>query len=208
MNVLNFFDCVYRIRTILIVALGACTKFFCSKSNMDLYHAICTFFDTKNFQMFSRLLLLCMPLSIISWVIDGMDCDFYNYIIICATQFCCAVNTRMQSQTFQLCLHDMFVYMITYGLMSSMCTGLRIYAMMIALFMISTRIVYGRCIFLWWKTQRNMDYDFLVFCMAFANMVRTTCLIDIKMCFLIGIFSHFLADESRNSCLRKICKKK
>ena len=148
--------------------------------------------------MFHYLLAIIFPLTTVCMHYD-YDCDINHYTLVLYTQILCIANQILKNKSFQLFLHDIFVYCLTYGLLSSTCDGMRVLTMCTAFAMVSTRIIFKRCLFLWWYTERNMDYDMIVTLVAFTNTMRTTSICHPFVCLIVAIYSHFLDVSYNNS---------
>lgn len=157
--------------------------------------------------MFTLLLLISIPMTIVSAIYDNM-CDKEHYALIGLTQVLCVMNCVLEHKEFQLILHDIFVYVILYALLVTNCHGLKIFGTIIASAMVFTRLLFGRCIFLWWNTCRNIDYDILVSVMIVINILRESPVLNMYICISAAMFSHFLRDSDQNSrittCLESI----
>lgn len=154
---------------------------------------------------FAYLLCLMIPVTCISLAKDG-NCDINNYVLVLITQILCVVNLTLNSQYLQLILHDIFVYMIVYGTLSSECHYYRYVAIYASVAMVISRMYYKRCIFLWWHTERNIDYDFIVLLGTIINLFRKNKLLNLYVCILISLCSHFMKDEQKNSFIFKFFK--
>lgn len=152
--------------------------------------------------MFGKLLFLSIPISLVGFKKYSGE-EIPLYILIISTQFLCALNLLIMDKRLQLFLHDSFVYVLTYGLLCSNNHYTKFFSIVIGSVMLLTRIYYKRCIFLFWNTTRNIDYDIVVFLMILACFFRDDCLLGNKECMAVGVFSHFLLDKHENSFIKK-----
>ena len=153
--------------------------------------------------MFSKLLFISIPISLLG-IKEYSGEETPLYILILSTQFLCVINLLIMDKRLQLFLHDSFVYVLTYGLLCSNNHFTKFFSIVIGSFMLLTRMYYKRCIFLFWNTKRNIDYDFVIFLMILACFIRYDFLLGNKECMAIGFFSHFLLDKYENSFIKKI----
>ncbi len=151
--------------------------------------------------MFSKLLLLSIPISFVGFKQSPQE-EFLLYVLILSTQFLCVLNLFILNKRLQQFLHDSFVYVLTYGLLCSNNSYTKIYSVVMSSQMLMTRFYYKRCIFLFWNTTRNCDYDLVVFFMIFTCLMRSDSILGNKQCMFIGIASHILLDEHKNSFLK------
>ena len=128
----------------------------------------------------------------------------FVYILIYNTQLGCTLNLFWRDPNIQLVLHDCFVYVLVYGLMCTTNTYTKLFALIISTAMLTTRLIYGRCIFLWWNQDRNIDYDVIILIMTILCCFRNTSFLNNFVCISIGIVSHFLRDAYENSLLKHI----
>ena len=152
--------------------------------------------------MFSKLLLLSIPISFTGLKHIPPE-EFLLYVLILSTQILCVLNLLIMDKRLQQFLHDSFVYVLTYGLLCSNIFFTKCFSVVMSFQMLMTRLYYKRCIFLFWNTTRNCDYDFVVSLMILVCMMRSDSLLGNKQCMFIGIASHFLLDEQENSFLKK-----
>ena len=122
--------------------------------------------------MFSILLLLSIPISLFGLKVN-YEYEAFLYSLIVSTQFLCGLNLFLLNKRFQQVLHDVFVYVLTYGLLSSNIYFTKLFSMIMAGTMLATRFYYKRCIFLYWNTNRNCDYDVIVLCMMIVCALRS-----------------------------------
>jgi len=156
--------------------------------------------------MFSTLLITSIPISLYGLKIN-YEYESFLYTLITSTQFLCVINLFFLNKRFQQFLHDIFVYTLTYGLLSSNIFFTKVFSMTMAGTMLATRFYYKRCIFLFWNTNRNCDYDVIVFCMMCVCGLRSQSLLYEKECALVSFISHFLCDKNENSLLNNIFNK-
>ena len=130
--------------------------------------------------------------------------EFMMYMFILFIQLICILNLIIADPRPQSSLHDAFVYVIVYGLLCSTNVYTQHLVSCIAFAMVSTRIAYNRCIFLWWNTERNIDYDVIVSIMTLVCLMRSESLIRHWLCWVIGFASHFFSDVSSNSVILKM----
>ena len=155
-----------------------------------------------NYQMFAKLLFFSIPISLVGFKeYSGEETPLY--LLILGTQFLCVLNLLIMNKRLQLLLHDLFVYVLTYGLLCSNNHFTKIFSIVIGSTMLLTRMYYKRCIFLFWNATRNIDYDFVVLSMILACFFRQDCLLGNKECMAVGFFSHFLLDKYENSFIKK-----
>jgi hypothetical protein len=148
--------------------------------------------------MFSKLLFLSIPISLIGFKQIPEE-EFILYIFILSTQFLCVLNLLILDKRLQQFLHDSFVYVLTYGLLCSNNYYTKLFSVVMSFQMLMTRLYYKRCIFLFWNTTRNCDYDFIVLFTILTCIMRSESLLGNKQCMFIGIASHFLLDQHKNS---------
>ena len=155
--------------------------------------------------MFSTLLILSIPISLFGLKLN-YDHELFNYILIISTQFLCVANLYFRNKRVQQFLHDIFVYVLTYGLLSSNIFFTKVFSIIMASTMLATRFYYKRCIFLFWNNNRNYDYDFIVISLMIICTVRSSSWLFEKECAVIATISHFLLDKHENSVIKKILK--
>ena len=152
--------------------------------------------------MFAKLLFLSIPFSLVGFKeYSGEETPLY--ILIVSTQILCVINLFIMDKRLRLFMHDFFVYVLTYGLLCSNNHYTKFFSIVIGSTMLLTRMYYKRCIFLFWNTKRNIDYDFIIFSMVIACFFRTDFLLGNKECMVVGFFSHFLLDKPENSFIKK-----
>ena len=130
------------------------------------------------------------------------------YILIYNTQLFCVANLFFEDLYIQLLLHDCFVYVLVYGLMCTPHIHTKLFAISISTAMIVTRMMYDRCIFLWWNKNRNIDFDIIVFTMIIISYLRKSSVLPNWVCIFIGCISHFLPDCRDDSFVFYILKHK
>lgn len=145
--------------------------------------------------MLSKLLILSLSANIIGFKNVSIEEYNFHYFII-LTHILCIINLFIRNKSFQLLLHDSLIYILTFGLVGSMRIYTKIISIIFSIVLLSTRFYYKRCIFLYWKTTRSIDFDIIVFGMVFFCLFRTFSLLGHKECILIGIISHFFDDDS------------
>lgn len=121
------------------------------------------------------------------------------YVLIYNTQLGCVFNLFFKDVRMQLLLHDSFVYVLVYGLMCTPYMYTKLFSIVISTAMIFTRLIYDRCIFLWWNKSRNIDFDIIVFIMIIISYFRKNSLLPNWLCISIGCISHFLPDSRNDS---------
>ena len=121
------------------------------------------------------------------------------YIFIYNTQVLCVANLFFKDVYMQLILHDCFVYVLVYGLLCTHHIHTKLFAMSISTAMIVTRMIYDRCIFLWWNQNRNIDFDIVVFTMIMISYFRESSVLPNWVCLFVGCISHFLPDSRDDS---------
>lgn len=156
--------------------------------------------------MFSTLLILSIPISLFGLTVN-YEYEPFLYTLIVSTQFLCCLNLFVLNKRFQQILHDIFVYVLTYGLLSSNVYFTKNFSMIMAGAMLATRFYCKRCIFLYWNTDRNCDYDVIVFFMMIVCALRTQSLLYKKECVAVSLFSHLLCDKYENSFVKKLFEK-
>jgi len=152
--------------------------------------------------MFSKLLFLSIHISFVGFK-RSSDEEFLLYVLILSTQFLCTLNLLIMDKRLQLILHDSFVYVLAYGLLCSNIQFTKFFSVCMSFQVLLSRLYYKRCIFLFWKTSRNCDYDLILFSMILSCFLRNDSLLGNKQCMIIGFASHFLLDEDKNSFLKK-----
>ena len=125
--------------------------------------------------------------------------EIWIYRIIFLTQLFCCMNLYFLHKGVQQFLHDCFVYVLVYGLMTTNNLFTKVFSCCVSTAMVSTRFYYKSCIFLWWNTNRNPDYDMIVMLMTLICLLRSRALIPNWLCFIVGVVSHFLEDAQNNS---------
>ncbi len=161
------------------------------------------FLVKKNIKMFSKLLFLSIPISFLGFGRIPQE-EFLIYVLILSTQFLCVINLLIMDKRLQQLLHDSFVYVLTYGLLCSNNSYTKIFSAVMSLQMLMTRFYYKRCIFLFWNTTRNCDYDLVILLMVLSCLIRSDSLLGNNQCIIISVVSHFLPDKQKHSFLKKI----
>ena len=166
----------------------------------DLYHV--------NMSMFAFLLFCSIPSTCFGIAMVSHH-EIVLYVVILHVQLICVLNLLIRDMRIQQYAHDVFVYVLVYGLTSSLERYTMWFSTVVATAMLCTRYRYNRCIFLYWNIARNIDYDFIVLFLILYCCVRTERLLEHFHCICIGAISHFFEDDEKKSyILRAIAKLK
>ena len=146
-------------------------------------------------------LLFCATFLTAYCAVADEECDRMHYLFALVTQSLLIVNLKFCNVKTQVLLHDVFAYILGYGLLVSECTAFRCMTSLVAITMIITRIYFNKCLFMWWNTERNIDTDMFVFILLCFNMVRRSGLLPSHICLVMSYFSHFIPDKKDHSVL-------
>ena len=151
---------------------------------------------------FLTFVVSSIPLGVFCASFSHTD-EYVFYVLTFYTQLLCLLNFFVAHKYFQIILHDIFVYLLVYGLTHTNCLHTKFFACTIALTMLGTRHAYKRCIFLWWNEERNLDNDLITLFLVGICCYRTLSLLTNSMCILVALTSHFLEDSLHNSFAKR-----
>ena len=140
--------------------------------------------------------LLHTPFMRLLAVLSALSTRLASSPIVRLVQFTEALtiaNTFIESETLQLYLHGVFVYLIMYGNFVSMARDLRQFTFLVSLVMLGTRCMYGICLFFPQNTSRIVYFDVIICLMMIHNLYRTTnCLgkHGNTICGIVAMISH------------------
>ena len=123
----------------------------------------------QNDTIFPQVLFLSCITSI---YLQKEDFKFMSFIIF--SHILCMINLFVQNKTFQLLLHDVFVYSLLYSNLQSSSIKIRAYGAALCLIMCITRMYYNKCMFLYWNNERNTDFDICVWLILMFNIFNIT----------------------------------
>ena len=145
--------------------------------------------------------LLCIS-CVMSGLCYSQDPPFMS-IVVC-THTLCIFNLVWSNRLLQLCMHDVFVYSILYANLVSQNNVIRVYGCILGVCMCATRMWYERCIFLYWHTSRNIDFDVWVWLVIAGNLSGLNVPLTQCGCAVIAVASHFFRDEKEDSIIEKL----
>lgn len=122
--------------------------------------------------MFATLLLALFPFSFLIYACNGDHYDLYSTLVL-TVHILCIANVIFENRFVQVMLHDMFACLLAYGLLGSMRLSARICASFFTIVMLTTRLKYHRCLFLWWKRHRRVELDLVALVALFCGCARS-----------------------------------
>ena len=111
----------------------------------------------------------------------------------------CFVNLEWQLRWLQKLAHDAYVSLLLHALAVSTCSNVRTFGLVTSALQLLTRWWYGRCLFLWWNTERNVDNDVAIVILCAMCLWRRGPLVPTWWCVLLGIVTHCLPDDRQHS---------
>lgn len=145
--------------------------------------------------MFSLLLAVVTGLAV-AYVFPGDTSEdarikFLVWVLLTG----CTVNVWIHDVFVQQCLHDLYVFLLLYGLVVSRCPDFIFFSQAVTTLQLISRSVMGSCVFCWWKTSRNPHADLVTIVLLLASMVRDRRrLFPVVVCGVVALMSHVLDD--------------
>lgn len=73
--------------------------------------------------------------------------------------FFCWINVLLRSLFIQKLLHEIMVLFLLLGHLTPSCKGVKNISIYLSILIFFTRIIYNKCLFLWWNETRNIKLD-------------------------------------------------